>query len=72
MSNYIGQTVITTTDDIRNVQHDFSNFTAFNNVLIVSSSNFSIYLSLNSSKDFSNIVVIWFNVLKNNGFILLV
>ena len=35
MSNYIGQTVTTTTDDIRNVQHDFSNFTAFNNVLIV-------------------------------------
>lgn len=35
MSNYIGQTVITTTDDIRNVQHDFSNFTAFNNILIV-------------------------------------
>ena len=35
MSNYIGQTIINTTDDIRNVQHDFSNFTAFNNVLIV-------------------------------------
>lgn len=35
MSDYIGQSIINTTDNIRNVQHDFSNFTAFNNMLIV-------------------------------------
>ncbi len=34
-NNYIGGAIINTTDNIRNIQKDFSSFTTYNNLLIV-------------------------------------
>jgi large-conductance mechanosensitive channel len=34
-NNYIGTAILNTTDNIRNIQRDFSSFTTYNNLLII-------------------------------------